>query len=73
MNDLGRMHVEVGGRLIEVEKLRPVQQRPGHEQLSAHAHRVAPDLQIGRLAQLDRFEAFVDPAGGHVVQPREDL
>src|SRR5437660_4679990 len=67
------MDVEVGGRLVEVEDARPVQEAARQQQLAAHAERVGPDRQVGRLVEFDQAQALFHARGSDAVQSGEEL
>jgi hypothetical protein len=66
------LDVEPGGRLVEEEHPRPVQQRQGEVQPALHPAGVAADLAVGGVREpdaLDQLVAALRPVGpGHAVQ-----
>src|SRR5262249_38571204 len=73
VDDLGGMDVEVGGWLCEVKQLWSMQKGTGQQQLTPHAQRVGPHLEVGRFAQFDQRQTLVDAFVRYVVEAGENL
>jgi hypothetical protein len=62
--------VEAGGGLVEQQEPRRAQQRPGDAEALTHPVRVAADLVLGAVGEVDCVERLADPAGGAVAVER---
>ena len=56
-----RLRVEAGGRLVEEEHLRPVDEPERHVEPALHPARVGADDPVGELADPEGLEQLVDP------------
>jgi hypothetical protein len=57
--------IEPVGRLVENEELRVAQQAGGDSEALAHAERVAPDLVVRAIGQIDELEHLFHPPRWH--------
>ena len=64
------LDVEPGGRLVEEEDPRPVDERHREVEATLHAARVAAHLPVGGLGQADPLEQLVRTRGAHVAGQR---
>ncbi len=71
---IGGVGVERGGRLVEQQNLRPVDQRLGKADPGFLAGRQAAGRPVQKRRQVERFGELCHPAGGvpHAVQAGED-
>jgi hypothetical protein len=64
--------VEAGGRLVEEEHPRPVDQAESHVELALHAAGVGADLTTARLLEVEALEQFSGPAYGLLLRQAVD-
>ena len=66
--------IEAGRRLVEQQQARRAQQRPGDAEALAHAVRVAADLVLRAVGEVDGVEHLADAAfGAFAVERRHEL
>ena len=72
-----RLGIETGGRFVEEQHLRPVDETERDVEPPLHAARVGLGRPVGRIAQAELLKQFGGPAAGPrpapVVQPPDDL